>query len=207
MDGQVQQIQRERDYWRQEAETLAAQLDRREGEPTATLSQVDLELTASEPATVTLGSSPLERFAAWLGRTSITTLRVALGLVFLGFGLLKFFPDVSPAEDIAQRTVDKLTFGFITGDTARILVAIVEVGIGLCLVTGKFLSVGLVLLALAAVGILAPLVLFPDELFGGEYHAPTLLGQYVLKDIVLLAAGMVVMARVVLDQALKSRDR
>jgi uncharacterized membrane protein YkgB len=42
------------------------------------------------------------------------------------------------------------------------------------------------------VGILSPLVLFFPELFPG---APTLEGQYVLKDIVLVAAGLVVTAR------------
>jgi uncharacterized membrane protein YkgB len=39
-------------------------------------------------------------------------------------------------------------------------------------------------------------VLFPGELFSGPDHAPTLAGQYVLKDVILLAASLVVMARV-----------
>jgi putative oxidoreductase len=45
------------------------------------------------------------------------------------------------------------------------------------------------------VGILSPLVLFPDDLFAGKDHAPTLEGQYVLKDLVLVASGLVVAAR------------
>jgi uncharacterized membrane protein YkgB len=45
---------------------------------------------------------------------------------------------------------------------------------------------------MAMVGILSPVLLFPDRLFAGPHFAPTLEGQYVLKDIVLLAAGMVV---------------
>jgi uncharacterized membrane protein YkgB len=54
---------------------------------------------------------------------------------------------------------------------------------------------GLALLGVAMVGILSPLVLFPGELFAGPDHAPTLEGQYVLKDVVLLAGGLVVAAR------------
>ncbi len=38
---------------------------------------------------------------------------MSLGLVFLWFGFLKFFPGLSPAQDLAARTVDKLTFGLV----------------------------------------------------------------------------------------------
>ena len=126
-----------------------------------------------------------------LDRYSIGFLQVSLGLIFLGFGVLKFFPGLSPAEDIAAATIDRLTFGLISGHTAVLMTAVLETFIGLTLVTGKFVRVGLVVLAGAFVGILSPLVLFTDELFP---HGPTLLGQYVLKDIVLVAAALVVAA-------------
>jgi uncharacterized membrane protein YkgB len=74
------------------------------------------------------------RVADWLGRRSVDILRVSLGLIFLGFGVLKFFPGASPAEALVMRTVDTLTFP----------------------------------------------------------GAPTLEAQYVLKDVVLAAAGLVV---------------
>ncbi|MGH2533246.1 MAG: DoxX family membrane protein [Thermomicrobiales bacterium] len=135
------------------------------------------------------------RATDWLARHSVTLLRVSLGLVFLGFGLLKFFPDVSPAQDLAARTVDMLTFGLIPGGVATILVASLETTIGLSLVTGKQIRLGLALLGMAMIGVLSPLVLFPGDLFAREYNAPTLEGQYVLKDVVLLAGGLVVMAR------------
>lgn len=129
-----------------------------------------------------------------LARYSVTLLRVSLGLVFLGFGIPKFF-DRSPAQDLAERTTEALTLGLATGTTAGILVAALESSIGLCLVTGRQIRLGLALLAVTTVGILSPLVLFPDELFAGKDHAPTLEGQYVLKDIVLLASGLVIAAR------------
>lgn len=40
-----------------------------------------------------------DRVAGWLSRHSVDILRVSLGLTFLGFGVLKFFPGVSQAED------------------------------------------------------------------------------------------------------------
>jgi uncharacterized membrane protein YkgB len=147
-----------------------------------------------------------------LARYSMPLLRISLGLVFLGFGLLKFVPGLSPAEDLAQDTMGKLTLGFIPNDIGLVLVAVLETAIGLCLVTGRYLRVGVGLLGLAMIGVLSPLVLFPDLLFGRRFHAPTLEGQYVLKDLVLLAAALVVAAgaqggRIVTDDEQAVEDR
>lgn len=127
---------------------------------------------------------------SWLNKHSIDILRVCLGAVFLGFGVLKFFPGVSPAEGLAVDTVETLTFGLLNGPAALLATATMETAIGLTLVTGRFVRVGLTLLGLALVGVLSPVVLFFGELFPGG--TPTLEAQYVLKDIVLAAAGLVV---------------
>jgi hypothetical protein len=47
----------------------------------------------------------------WLARWSITILRVSLGSILLGFGLLKFFPGMSPAEGLVAQTLDAIAFG------------------------------------------------------------------------------------------------
>jgi hypothetical protein len=80
----------------------------------------------------------------------------------------------------------------LSGYGALLATAIVETFIGITLITGKFLRVGLLVLGGAMVGILSPLVLFFGDLFPG---APTIEAQYVLKDIVLVAAALVVTAR------------
>jgi putative oxidoreductase len=129
------------------------------------------------------------RLAEWLNAHSITVLRVSLGLIFCAFGALKFVPGLSPAEDLAVATIDRLTFGIVSGQAALTLTALTETFIGLTLVTGRFLRAGLIVLGGALVGIMAPLVIFAGELFG---QGPTLVTQYVLKDIVLAAAGLVV---------------
>lgn len=78
----------------------------------------------------------------WLVAHSITLLRVSLGLVFLIFGALKFFPELSPIEGLATRTTTALTFGLIPPSVGLVAIATLEVAIGLCFVTGRFLRVG-----------------------------------------------------------------
>ncbi len=134
----------------------------------------------------------ISRLAAWLSRHSIDVLRVSLGLVFVAFGTLKFFPGVSPAEALSVATLEKLSLGLLTGYAAQAVIAAMEVFIGLTLVTGKLLKTGLVVMTGALAGFFAPYALFFTDLFPG---APTLEAQYIFKDIVLAAAAMVIAAR------------
>ncbi len=146
-------------------------------------------------------SHPVERSmlqsqpVGWIERNSDGALRLSLGAVFLGFGVLKFIPGASPAENLSVRTMGELTGGRIGGSTARIAVASLESAVGLSLLTGRGMRVGLALLGMNLVGVMAPLVLFPKTLFSGRFHAPTLVGQYVLKDVVLLGAASVVLSQ------------
>lgn len=133
------------------------------------------------------------RAAGFLAAHSVTALRVSLGAVFLLFGALKLFPGVSPAEPLVMRTIDTLTLGVVSGQTAVFMTAVVELVIGITLTTGFAVRAGLVVLAGAMVGIMSPLVLFAGDLFPGG--TPTLAAQYVIKDIVLVAAAAVVAAR------------
>ncbi len=132
----------------------------------------------------------------WLHRHSITLLRISMGVVILGFGVLKYFPGVSPAENLARETTSLLTFGLVTGQVAMVLLATIECALGLSLITGKGLRVSVYVLVLWVIGILSPAVLVPQQLFSGPDHAPTLEGQYVLKDVILLTAALVIAATV-----------
>jgi putative oxidoreductase len=141
-------------------------------------------------------SGRIERVTNWLSgvlaRHSIDVLRISLGLVFLGFGVLKFIPGASPAAELAVRTLEKLSMGVLSGEAALLTTAIAECFIGLTLVTGKLLRTGLVVLGGSLVAIMSPLVLFFTDMFPS---GPTLEAQYVFKDIVLVAAGLVIAAR------------
>ena len=89
-----------------------------------------------------------------------------------------------------------LTLGFIPGSIAIIAIAVLECVIGLWLLSGRALRGAIYLLVIELVGILSPVVLLGDRLFSGPHHAPTLQGQYVLKDIILVAAVLVLAATV-----------
>jgi putative oxidoreductase len=135
------------------------------------------------------------RAARWLARHSVDLLRISLGLVLFGFGILKFVPGLSPAESLASETFSILTFGLVPHGAAMILIAALETTIGLLLISGRGLRLALALLAVQMVGILSPIVLLPDEMFRTDPIAPTLAGQYVLKDVILGAAVLVVAAK------------
>lgn len=127
-------------------------------------------------------------------RHSVTYLRVALGLVFVLFGTLKFFPGLSPAQAIAEQTTGILTFHLVPAGVLIELVAVVEVLAGILLVSGRYMRAVVALLLFEMVGILSPIVLLPGELFNGPHHLPSLLGQYILKDFVLVGAVLVLAA-------------
>ena len=132
------------------------------------------------------------QITSWLARHGIAILRVGLGIVFLWFGLLKFVPGVSAAEDLAGQTIEILTFGLIQPAASLVLLACWESLIGLGLVTGRQLRATLLLLMLQMLGTLTPLALFPAETFTHLPYAPTLEGQYILKNVVLIGAGLVI---------------
>lgn len=130
------------------------------------------------------------RFVHWLGHRGPMLLRVAIGVVFVWFGALKFFPALSPAEDLAGATIERLTLGIITSDVGMVLLATLEVAIGLGLMFWIWPRVTLAVVVFHLLGTMTPLVLFPDLTFTVFPIAPTLEGQYILKNFVLIAAGL-----------------
>ena len=132
------------------------------------------------------------RITAWMARHGVTFTRVALGIVFFWFGIIKFVPEWSPASDLATRTIAKLTGGAIASDFSLKLLAAWEVLIGLGLLTGRLLRITLLMLFLQMAGTVLPLFFFPDETWRAFPYAPTLEGQYIIKNLVLISAAIVV---------------
>jgi uncharacterized membrane protein YphA (DoxX/SURF4 family) len=135
------------------------------------------------------------RVTHWLAEHGLTLLRISIGLIFVWFGVLKFWPGLSPADQLATETIDRLSFGLITENLARVLLAILETTIGIGLVTGKFMRFTLLLLVGQMLGAVTPLFLFP-EVTWSQLFVPTLEGQYILKNIVLVSAGLTIGATV-----------
>ena len=122
----------------------------------------------------------------------ITILRVSIGIIYLWFGVLKFFPGVSPAEDLAKETIQLLTFGLLPPALSLFLLALWETFIGLFLVTGHFkrTTMGFVLTHMGLT--FTPLILLPALSFTHAPFALTLVGQYIIKNIVIVSALLVV---------------
>ncbi len=146
---------------------------------------------------VRAGVDAIDRaLTSWMARYGILALRLSLGAVFLWFGVLKFFPGLSPAQELAGKTIHALTFGLLPPHLAVPILAIWESWIGVGLLLGVWLRATLLLLWLQMLGTITPLVLFPGETFVRIPYAPTLEGQYILKNLVLIAAGLVIGATV-----------
>lgn len=132
------------------------------------------------------------RISAWMGRNGILLTRIALGVVFVWFGALKLVPGMSEAEGVARRTLVRLTLGLVPSEVCLYILAAWECVIGLGLLWGRFLRSTLALLFLQLAGTFLPLLFFPSETWKHFPYAPTLEGQYIIKNLVLISAGIIV---------------
>lgn len=137
-----------------------------------------------------------QQITAWMARHGITLLRASVGIIYIWFGVIKFFPGFSPAESLASRTIAMLTFGAIPESTALYLLAAWETLIGLGLVFGVGLRLILLLLFAQMAGTITPMFFFPGEVFSVFPISPTLEGQYIIKNLVIISAALVIGATV-----------
>lgn len=131
----------------------------------------------------------------WLAQHGLFLLRISIGVIFIWFGVLKFWPGLSPADQLATQTIDRLSFGLISQDLGRVLLAMLETAVGIGLVTGRFMRLTLLLLVGQLLGAATPLFLFP-EVTWSKLLVPTLEGQYILKNIVLVSGALTIGATV-----------
>jgi uncharacterized membrane protein YkgB len=128
---------------------------------------------------------------AWLDRYGFTILRLALGLVFLWFGALKVVGK-SPVEDLVADTLF-----WLPRDVALYGIGTLEIVIGLCLLFGIVLRVVLLLFFLQMAGTFLVLLTQPERAFqDGNPLLLTTDGEFVIKNLVLIGAGLVVGSRV-----------
>ena len=127
------------------------------------------------------------RIAGLMTEYGIVTLRWTLGIVFIWFGALKLFPGMSPAEDLVKSTVY-----FFDPAWFFPLLGVWEMLIGLFLLVRPLIRVAILLLFLQMPGTFLPLVLLPEVAFTAFPFGLTLEGQYIVKNLVLIAAALVV---------------
>ncbi len=132
-------------------------------------------------------------FSLWFDRHKTQLLRWSLGIVYLWFGALKFFPGLSPAEGLAENTIRVLTFGMIPDEVSIILLAIWEVGIGLIFFSGRWTRFGVGAAVVHMILTFTPLLFFPAVSFTHAPYGVTLVGQYIVKNLVFLGALAVIL--------------
>ncbi|MFD0860669.1 doxx family protein [Sungkyunkwania multivorans] len=115
-------------------------------------------------------------------------LAISIGAIYLWFGLLKFFPGASPAEGLAQETVSQLTFQLISPSVSILLLATWEVVVGLFLLINIFRRTILLFAFLHMLCTFTPLFFFPESAFTSVPFNFTLTGQYIAKNVVIIAA-------------------
>lgn len=131
------------------------------------------------------------RFHHFTSRYGILLLELSIGIIYFWFGALKFFPGLSPAEELAGDTLTVLTFGIIPQMVLLWGLASFEIIIGvLLLIRVKFKAVTWILL-FHMLGTLSPMIIFPDMVFADFPFSFTIVGQYIMKNLVIISAALV----------------
>ncbi len=130
-----------------------------------------------------------QRIALWMRRWSILSVRISFGIIFIWFGILKPF-DVSSAESLLKATVVWLPFG--TPDLWLIVISWWEVAIGVTFLFPRTTKIAIALLFLQMFGTFMPLIVLPEVTFqNGNILTPSLEGQYIIKNVMIISAALV----------------
>ena len=129
--------------------------------------------------------------AAFMRRWGISALRVSLAVIFIWFGILKPL-GLSPAAPLVESTATFMSF--LPPKTWVSLIGWWEVAIGVTFLFHRTLRIAIALLAMQMVGTFLPLFLTPEITFqpGRIPYAPTLEGQYIIKNLLIISAALVV---------------
>ncbi|MGF1505966.1 MAG: DoxX family membrane protein [Chloroflexi bacterium] len=134
------------------------------------------------------------RITHWMAEHGIPFLRVSVGIVFFWFGALKLVPGLSPAEGLIIETLAPLSP--VPMNVFIPILAVWEMVIGLGYITGRFMRLTILLMFLQMIGTVSPLFLNPGAVWNVFPFALTLEGQYIIKNLVLISAALVVGATV-----------
>lgn len=132
-----------------------------------------------------------QAISAFMQKRGIPALRLALGVVFIWFGILKPL-GLSPAEPLVLATVRWLPF--LDAATWVDVIGWWEVAIGVAFLVPRATRLAIALLALQMFGTFLPLVLLPSVTFqpGHFPYGLTMEGQYIVKNLLIIAAALAV---------------
>jgi uncharacterized membrane protein YkgB len=127
------------------------------------------------------------KLIAYFKRVFIPFSRVAIFLVYFWFGILKVF-GLSPAGPLAQALVDR-TVGHQFFDASYFILAIFECVLGILFLFPKLTRIVIPLLFIHMIIVCSPLLLVPDIAWT-HWFVPTLEGQYIIKNGVIIAVAI-----------------
>jgi uncharacterized membrane protein YkgB len=137
--------------------------------------------------------APLDRadrqIAGFMRRWGVFALRVSLGVIFIWFGLLKPL-GLSPAAPLVLATVGWMPV--FTPGTWLAVIGWWEVLIGATFLFHRTARIAIALLALQMGGTFLPLVMLPAVTFQSFPLVPTMEGQYIVKNLIIISAALVI---------------
>ncbi|MBI2106846.1 hypothetical protein HYT57_02570 [Candidatus Woesearchaeota archaeon] len=122
----------------------------------------------------------------FMKKEGLIYLRYSLAIVFIWFGLLKSF-GYSPASELVTKTIY-----FVDPNWFVPFLGWWEFAIGFCLLFKPLIRAGIFLMFLQMIGTFLPLILLPSVVYGPVPFSLTLEGQYIIKNIVLIGAAIVI---------------
>ena len=127
------------------------------------------------------------RIIHFFRRVSVSVARFSLFVIFFWFGALKVI-GLSPASGLVQQLF-KQTISFISFDNFLIFFGLFECLIGILFLIRGFERVVIPMLFLQMIATFLPLFTLPEITWNG-FLAPTLEGQYIIKNLVIVAAAI-----------------
>lgn len=127
-------------------------------------------------------------------RIFVPTARFGLFVIFFWFGILKVI-DKSPASELVQQLFER-TMPFMTFGTFIFFFGLFECLIGILFLIRGAERIVLPLLAVHMVTTFMPLFLLTQETWSG-FMIPTLEGQYIIKNLVVIASAIGVAANLI----------
>lgn len=128
----------------------------------------------------------------FFNKISLPFSRLALFVVYFWFGILKLF-GLSPASPMVADLLER-TLPFVTFDQFIIVFAIYEMVIGMAFLIPRLEKVALLLILPHMVMTSMPLALLLGMTWQG-FFVPTMEGQYIIKNLVLLALAISIVIR------------
>nr|WP_314895923.1 DUF417 family protein [uncultured Flavobacterium sp.] len=117
---------------------------------------------------------------------SVNMMRISLAIVYVWFGAMKIF-GMSPAGGLVEKTV----YWFQPEIFIPIL-GICEVIIGLGLLIKRFIPYTIVLLLMHMAVTFFPIFTLKTVCFDDFPYSPTLVGQYIIKNLILISGALVI---------------